>query len=64
MDEEVYIKLPKIFGDSPLHKIRQLLKAVYVHKRCAQLWNGHASTVLKTLEFTESKIDGCFWFHI
>ena len=38
MDEEVYIKLPKISVDD-LVKVRRFFRALYGHPKAGQLWN-------------------------
>ena len=61
MDEEVYIKLPKICGDDS-NQVRPLLKALYGHPKAGQLWNNKFVTFMKEEGFIQSVRDLCVYF--
>ena len=63
MDEEVYIKLPKICGDDS-NQVRPLLKALYGHPKAGQLWNNKFVTFMNEEGFIQSVRDKCFFYKL
>ena len=63
MDEEVFIKLPKICGDNST-QVRQLFKALYGHPKAGQLWNNKFVGFMKDEGFIQSMQDKCFFYQL
>ena len=63
MDEEVFIKLPKICRDNST-QVRQLFKALYGHPKAGQLWNNKFVGFMKDEGFVQSVRDKCFFYQL
>ena len=62
MNEEVYVKLPRVCEDDPT-LVRQLCKALYGHPRAGQLWNKKFVDFMLALGFVQSLRDKCLFIH-
>ena len=63
MNEEVYVKLPRVCGDDPT-LVRRLFKALYGHPRAGQLWNKKFVDFMLSLGFIQSLRDKCLFVHV
>ena len=63
MDEEVYIKLPKISVDD-LVKVRRFFRALYGHPKAGQLWNNKFVSFMNNKGFIQSVRDKCFFYQL
>ena len=59
MDDEVYIKLPKVCGDYNNY-VWRLFKALYGHPKAGQLWNMKFVAFMIAEHFKQSVRDKCF----
>ena len=61
MQDEVYIKLPKICGDDP-NLVRRLQNALYGHPKAGQLWNRDFVGFTCDEGFAATSRDRCLFF--
>ena len=61
MDEQVYIKLPKICGDEEGF-VGELWKALYGRPKAGQLWNNTFVNTMTKMGFKQSSQKRCFLY--
>lgn len=63
LDDEIYIKQPKMFNSgAESNKVLKLKKAVYGLKQSGRVWNIKLTKTLKNLNFEQSKADQCVFY--
>ena len=58
LDEDVFQRLPKRYGDLSGKAVR-LIKRLYALKQASRKWHAYLTTCLKRLEFEQFIIDAC-----